>query len=657
MMRVALASALALLTIVQTAAAAEIRFRFKVYGDYTDAGAPLKNDDTEDYWTVGSAAQLFRGGRYQIRLGSSSGTILADGYLGDGISTGTLATSAIITLANVNQTYWYKLYSKVDVNQNIIWGRLKSSGNYCYKTATKTITGGAGTYDVTISGSSADCQDVFRALSASAFSMYRHNGGVSDETFTVYVRGSCGNTTSGLTTCLGDTGSNRKFTVSHEMGHALSNAIDDEITDGDCSYNDSAKCAGGTASTAHAMYSKEKAKCAVREAFAHFYAADTYNSHGSHTTCAFNYYKDYTPASPDLGEQVVDCSSYYADRSALESTGDALGTICIHGARWRLSTLQPLDPRAAQRLGPPTPRRSTTCASSGTCMARRERLSDRSWTGSIWRSTPLSRTRTMNLRMQQMTSLPRPSSTPGGTTTSGTMAWIIRSWAGLALAALWPVFAGACSSAGSDPRPGGSDAGLAAQSPDCQPAVEISFEAAATSGGRRVDTATRPGSHEVCGLAMHAASSYDECLHPPYAEYTSPCPEHGLWAACTACSGEDCRTLDVLGMSEEPDCFCLRQCQRSSDCGRGQFCICALDSDSMGGHPSRCVPGNCQSDADCPTGERCWRSTQHDDGMQACSTPEDECVPWVRCTQAGGRRGLCLYVEGRWSCQPPLPIQ
>ncbi len=65
------------------------------------------------------------------------------------------------------------------------------------------------------------------------------------------------------------------------------------------------------------MASKEHSSCALKEGFAHFVAADTYNNHAQ-TDCAFNYYKPYFPTNPDLGEQVVDCEAATSDLSALE---------------------------------------------------------------------------------------------------------------------------------------------------------------------------------------------------------------------------------------------------------------------------------------------------------------------------------------------------
>jgi hypothetical protein len=313
-------AALTIFVASTSARAADIKFCFLVYGDYTDAGDALKNSLSEDYWTVGSDAHYLRGAGIEVRLGSSTGTLLTSGSLGDGLGTGDpgIACTETITLSNVNQTYWYKITSVLDVNLNTLTGKRDDLDQTCYRSTTTTISSGAGTYDITISGNSADCEDVFRATSAAAFSLYRHNGGNSGESFNIRTRGSCENTTSGTTSCLSDAGANRKFTVSHEFGHALIYARDSFFNIGSCSFNDTKCPSDGTGSINHAMASEENGSCALKEAFAHFVAADTYNNH-SEDDCAFNYYKSYFPADPDLGQQVVDCEVASTDQSALES--------------------------------------------------------------------------------------------------------------------------------------------------------------------------------------------------------------------------------------------------------------------------------------------------------------------------------------------------
>jgi hypothetical protein len=180
-----------------------------------------------------------------------------------------------------------------------------------------TYMHGGGTFGITLAGSSAECADVFRAVNAAALSVYRHRAGNSNVTFTMNVGGTCSNSTSGTTPCMSNPGANRKFTISHEMGHAITYARDPEIVSGDCSVADS-QCPDGL--NDHSMASLETSKCAFREAAAHFYAADTYNNHYQ-DECAFNYYKNYSPADPDLGQPVVDCEGWLTDQSSIEGGG------------------------------------------------------------------------------------------------------------------------------------------------------------------------------------------------------------------------------------------------------------------------------------------------------------------------------------------------
>lgn len=57
------------------------------------------------------------------------------------------------------------------------------------------------------------------------------------------------------------------------------------------------------------MWSREKQSCAFYEGFAHFYAADVFNSHNEND-CVFRYYKeDYLYANDGTGLTTVDCEA------------------------------------------------------------------------------------------------------------------------------------------------------------------------------------------------------------------------------------------------------------------------------------------------------------------------------------------------------------
>ncbi len=324
-------SAAALLFIYSAmASAADIKFCFTVYGDYTDSEYPadgdppqrLKNNVAEDYWKDGEAQQLYRGAVAQVRLNSSSGTLLFSGNLGDGLGTGDpgVACTNVISLSNVNQTYWWRVDSTLAVNGNTIIGRRADTDGTCYRSSVTTISSGGGTYTIPLSGSSEECKYVFRATSAGAFSLYRHNGGNSSKTFIMRAgSGASGNFTSGLVSNLTVGGATRKFTSSHEFGHALIFARNSSFNNSDCSFNSTLCPGSGTGQTSHAMASLEHQSCALTEAFARFVAADTYNNHAQ-IDCAYNYANPYYPTVPDLGQQVVDCdgTSAFGDQSKIK---------------------------------------------------------------------------------------------------------------------------------------------------------------------------------------------------------------------------------------------------------------------------------------------------------------------------------------------------
>ncbi len=127
-------------------------------------------------------------------------------------------------------------------------------------------------------------------------------------------------------------------------------------------------------------------------------------------------------------------------------------------------------------------------------------------------------------------------------------------------------------------------------------------------------------------------SGYGECLSD---------------AECTA--GVNGRCDDNRG-----DFFCTYDtCFADSTCTSGGPCACEGESGSPG---NTCLPGNCQTDADCgggycsPTFGGCGTYS----GVIAyyCHTAGDTCVDDGDCVDAMQGAGYCMYgpEQGRWSC-------
>ena len=112
-------------------------------------------------------------------------------------------------------------------------------------------------------------------------------------------------------------------------------------------------------------------------------------------------------------------------------------------------------------------------------------------------------------------------------------------------------------------------------------------------------------------------------------------------------------------MHDSHICVCrYDECQVASDCPAGSVCAChttAYGADLA----NKCIPGNCDVDADCGPGGYC--STTKDitcggpDSGVYCRTPKDTCVDDADCT-AGGKTGYCAYVPAtkHWSCNYAL---
>ncbi|OGQ09697.1 MAG: hypothetical protein A2138_09565 [Deltaproteobacteria bacterium RBG_16_71_12] len=297
----------------------------------------------EDNWWTQTAARPPRGARYELKAGSF---ILMSGYLDDGFGTqgagctanytGRLTPNTMVIYSRgsiqSNWLYSYDSYRAVDSMTTTFTGVPQSGEKPVYFGSPSTVEG-----------------RVWAGYIGGSFALYRHAGGETGNYFQLYLcqctgsGATCdevGNPPQGcncadgpdpsddcdpsnntnysmdagngshLTSVLTTAGIRRKFTLVHEMGHIMANKVTDGVANGgNCSGNDVEPCyEDGTGS--HAFWSREGSRCAFKEAFADFYAADVWNDHNE-DNCAFKYYKvnaSTTELGQSLGGAAFDCA-------------------------------------------------------------------------------------------------------------------------------------------------------------------------------------------------------------------------------------------------------------------------------------------------------------------------------------------------------------
>ncbi len=190
-----------------------------------------------------------------------------------------------------------------------------------------------GTYTFTWQNDSTNVVNIF---AAAAYSIQRRWGGTKDETYYLYNQdcpgssGSCRRNEANLNgwsqysvVYIGNglNGNERKFIISHELGHAVSAMLsprkrpppdrDTSLTDGFFS----TACATGSG---HTFVSEEWQSGAIYEGFAQYYAATVWNN-GGQFDCDFYYYRTLdlsprdgvndSPATPGVTGAIYSCES------------------------------------------------------------------------------------------------------------------------------------------------------------------------------------------------------------------------------------------------------------------------------------------------------------------------------------------------------------
>ncbi len=287
----------------------------------------------EDYWTnPNPTSKAARGAKLRVYRNGSEVTG-SPFYAGDGIGAGDpgLGCTPEIDVAQANANYEIRIYSQGQVQGNSIDVYDYDTGYIYYRPVYVTVSSGSGSYGADVSSGDSP---IFRAYQATAFALYRHAGGMTGKLYKLRVGAPVNaNNTGAGEILLTDAG--RKFVVVHEVGHRLSNLKTDGEFSANIDYdmNDS-PCETEPGNGNHQMTSQEYQGAALAEGFAHFYAADVFNSHGA-TNCKFKYYKTITSAKPGVGEitnPTIDCEvgdthwpTAYQESRPCEDPFDGLG--------------------------------------------------------------------------------------------------------------------------------------------------------------------------------------------------------------------------------------------------------------------------------------------------------------------------------------------
>lgn len=345
---------LATLIVPGVALGADVQFCVEIMTEYTDsswtAGAaepewelnvfptPL-SAVTEDNWKYKILERPPHGAKYEI---TRNGYLVNQGYLGDGFDANKPAgCSDNLQNVNLNASWYMYVYSEGVVQSNFVYSydhtktrRMQSLYLGFNPPAGRSTTKFPGSSDGVTS-------DVMTGYIAAAYALYRHAGGETNNKYYIYrcacstqcfniapysIDCSCawngpdcrtrGNKSNQFwngwrVSSMSPAGINRKFTLIHELGHAIAtNITNGAANSGDCSEDDgSAVCSTGDP-TDHALWSRETQRCALSEGFADFYSADVWNSHSA-KDCAFKYWTTNTNTNSygnALGGAAFDCA-------------------------------------------------------------------------------------------------------------------------------------------------------------------------------------------------------------------------------------------------------------------------------------------------------------------------------------------------------------
>lgn len=260
----------------------QVKICFTIDVDYSDN----QRDSvySEDYWTEKLPSPKGVKGMYTI-IKNSSGSVVWSGFIGDGDYSGSVGEGCTsdFTMSG-NGIYEVTLTSYGKVFSNNLQVRDRVTDNYKNIIFSTPTISSSGTYVINVPLVQSN-KDVFKSYMAAAYSIYRQNLGSKDKYIRIYAgqdEGECGSSgncyySSLLRLYLDPNGSDRKFTISHELGHYLGNvSVSNRLIGGNCSELNFSS--GTCSSSTHNFHSLETGRCAFVEGFAHFYASSVWNN-------------------------------------------------------------------------------------------------------------------------------------------------------------------------------------------------------------------------------------------------------------------------------------------------------------------------------------------------------------------------------------------
>jgi len=259
-----------------------LRFCIDQVSTYTDAGVG------EDYWTNSTpTARASRGTYARVKR---SGVYIWSGNL----SANPADLGCTPALDPVSGLYEHEitLFSMSSVQGNDLWVVDKNNIGVVRSHYVNVDISTNVTHNLTIDA--AAVWDEFNVAMAGSYALYRHAGGMSGRHYEYRINhtSSYYNRTANAI-YLQTNRHNRKFIIVHEFGHAIGDYGTGDHDFKTCHTRCSCYACDGCPSTAgsHTMISKELARCAMAEGWAHFYAADIFNDHDE-VDCYFHYYKN-----------------------------------------------------------------------------------------------------------------------------------------------------------------------------------------------------------------------------------------------------------------------------------------------------------------------------------------------------------------------------
>lgn len=288
-----------------TASAVTVQFCIGHTGEYDDNGeAGVGSGGPEDYWT-GDGPKAPRGAFAEVyKYVNLNWVEVWSGLLGDGFGAEGIGCTPSITVAAVNGSYdidvsSYGTVNSVDIN---VYDDQDPPRLWAAGTGAFLVSDSQPVQNKTIAVSAGPGFDVLNVYQAAAYALYRHNGGTDGYTYDYYVGPDASGTIS-----LHPWHAQNKFIIVHETAHRMSAIRAPDMNSADNTAWSDGTCPEEDASS-HSMRSREHAGCAAAEGFAHFYAADVFNSDAG-TDCWFEYWNtvvdDETPA--------VNCESANGD--------------------------------------------------------------------------------------------------------------------------------------------------------------------------------------------------------------------------------------------------------------------------------------------------------------------------------------------------------